>query len=400
MKLISAPAHLQKEFLRLIRNYPQYYWATAWAGISPTLFKELEKNEDKISQLVIGTHFFQTHLDFIARFINSKKVRFIKQPEGTFHPKIYLFYDSDRKWEILIGSANFTYEAFTNNTEATVLISSTNNKSIELLNSALKLIKKCWSEGQYFTASDLDKYRTAWKNHRPKIKSLSGTYGGTTKKPKPIYEIPVTNMTWSDFVSKVASEKGHGLDNRLKVIKIAHSLFNKVNHFSELDEDERKFIAGIPNKLKVDKGVNWGYFGSMKGCGNFKNKIILNDKNISLALDQIPASGQITRAHYDDFLTYFKISFHGNYLATATRLLAMKRPDVFICLDSRNKSNLCKDFAIVQGGMNYDRYWDDIILRIYDSTWWQSPKPLNEKEDALSNARAAFLDSLYYDYKH
>ncbi|MFX5684784.1 hypothetical protein ABTE42_21900, partial [Acinetobacter baumannii] len=77
-------------------------------------------------------------------------------------------------------------------------------------------------------------------------------------------------------------------------------LFESVNHFNELTEDQRKFIAGIPNKLDIAGAEDWGYFGSMKGAGIFKNKIKENDRNVSKALDQIPFAGQITKRHYDN----------------------------------------------------------------------------------------------------
>ena len=74
----------------------------------------------------------------------------------------------------------------------------------------------------------------------------------------------------------------------------------------------------------------------------------------------------------------------------------MKRPDIFLCLDSKNRSALCKDFGIIQSAMGYERYWDDIVERIYDCDWWRNPKPKNDTERRISEARAAFLDSLYY----
>ena len=98
-----------------------------------------------------------------------------------------------------------------------------------------------------------------------------------------------------------------------------------------------------------------------------------------------------------EILKYFTKVFTGNYIATATRLLAMKRPDVFVCIDNKNRSNLCKAFGIIQLGLDYGRYWDEIIERIYDSHWWQNPDPKDSVENVVSDFRAAFLDSLYYD---
>lgn len=74
----------------------------------------------------------------------------------------------------------------------------------------------------------------------------------------------------------------------------------------------------------------------------------------------------------------------------------MKRPDIFVCLDKKNKSALCRDFGIIQSKMGYERYWDDIVVRIYDSDWWLNPNPKDKIELKVSEARAAFLDSLYY----
>jgi len=396
MKLIITSTELETEFKRLTRQYKKYYWATAWAGVSSSLFSELTTKKDRIEKIIVGIHFYQTHPDFIETFLDSNKIKFIKQPDGTFHPKLYLFYDNVNEWELLVGSANFTNAAFTTNTEATTLIKSNDNNAEKILETAFNLIEKSWSDANKFTKSELEKYRIAWKNHRPKISSLSGRYGGSKKPSRPIYESPATNMTWREFMSQVKNDP-HGLENRLGVITKSKELFDSKDHFNLLEEDGRKFIAGIPNKLKVDANIDWGLFGSMKGAGIFKNKIIENNTNISKALDQIPLYGQITKTHYDNYIEYFKKTFSGNSIATATRLLAMKRPDTFVCLDSKNKSNLCKDFGITQSGMTYSRYWTDIIVRIFDSDWWINPEPKNEQEENISKARAAFLDAKYYE---
>jgi len=397
MKLITTATKLEKEFRRLTKQYEHFYWATAWASSGSKLFNDLLTNKDKIQKIVVGIHFYQTHPDFIEAFLNNRKVRFIQQPEGTFHPKLYLFTDRSDKWELIIGSANFTTEAFSRNTETSLLITHKDINSTDTYNNAIKLVNETFSDGKTFNKTDLDKYRTTWKNHRQKIKSLSGQYGGKKRKPKPIHEVQMMSRSWDEFMNEVRNDPTHGLDRRLRVIEIAQELFESVNHFNELTEDQRKFIAGIPNKLKIDGAEDWGYFGSMKGAGIFKNKIKENDRNVSKALDQIPLSGQITKRHYDNFIKFFTQTFTGNYIATATRLLCMKRPDTFVCFDSKNRSALCKDFGIIQSEMDYERYWDDIVERVYDSDWWQNPNPKNDTEEKVSEARAAFLDSLYYE---
>ena len=73
-------------------------------------------------------------------FISIKHIQ-IQYPEGTFHPKLYLFIDSSEKWELIIGSANFTKEVFLQNIEACILLTNKNNNSSETFVNAIKLIE-------------------------------------------------------------------------------------------------------------------------------------------------------------------------------------------------------------------------------------------------------------------
>jgi hypothetical protein len=47
--------------------------------------------------------------------------------------------------------------------------------------------------------------------------------------------------------------------------------------------------------------------------------------------------------------------------------------------------------------MTYDRYWEEIIARIQDAVWWNSPKPKDERQGEVWNGRAAFMDALFYE---
>ncbi len=44
-------------------------------------------------------------------------------PDGVFHPKLYLFENDPKEWECIIGSPNFTKSAFEDNSETAMLIS-------------------------------------------------------------------------------------------------------------------------------------------------------------------------------------------------------------------------------------------------------------------------------------
>lgn len=141
----------------------------------------------------------------------------------------------------------------------------------------------------------------------------------------------------------------------------------------------------------------------MFGAGVFKKLINTNSSGLSRALDAIPPIGEVQREHYLQFIAAYVASYpqrkwHG--LATATRLLAMKRPDYFVCFDAENRDGLCKAFGIGLGHHDYERYWDSVIERVLVSRWWSSPRPTgNSRGSAIWDGRAAFLDSLYYKPK-
>jgi hypothetical protein len=401
MKVISNHKELNKEFKRLSEQYSKYYWAVAWASTSNTQFEFLQANQHKIENIVVGLHFYQTHPEFIKAFLSHKGVKFIKQPEGTFHPKVYLFFDNNSKWELIMGSANFTDAAFSKNCEANILITSEDNEAADVLKSILALVKSSWNDGSYFDKAELQDYERVWKNQQQKINSLSGLYGGTKIRSKQFFNSPIAKMTWDDYAAGVHKDKRGNLEKRLELLTEIRKMFEREAHFSKLLVEERKFIAGMPNKhpLSISKKVDSGWFGSMKPALTFKKEIILNNLNISNALDQIPLNGQVTEADYFRFVELFKEISNKKFVAPASRLLAMKRPDVFVCVDGMNKKKLCSAFGIVQTKMTYERYWTDIIASIIDSHWWQNPKPVNEFDKNISLARAAFLDSLYYEYK-
>lgn len=396
MKLITTSKELVAEFVELIEEFDSFYWASAWASINHKAFEKLLAKRKSIRKIVVGIHFYQTHPGFIEPFIDDNSVRFVEQPSGVFHPKIYLFENPRFDWKLIVGSANFTKSAFSKNLEASVLISKHDVNANDVYLRAKKVIDDSWSEGKTFTKEKFDGYKITYKNQQKYLNKISGKYGKSKSGSLANHQISIINKSWRDFVKGVKEEKYHSLQKRIRVLDIARTFFSRVAHFNQLDIDERKFIAGLPNNLKIDGAEEWGYFGSMKGAGEFKKLIRLNNTDISKALDQIPLFGQITRKNYDAYIKLFNKAWPGNKVATATRLLCMKRPDVFLCFDSKNRKALCNDFGISQT-MDYDKYWNEIIERIYDSEWWINPNPQTNEEILISNSRAAFLDSIYFE---
>jgi hypothetical protein len=163
-------------------------------------------------------------------------------------------------------------------------------------------------------------------------------------------------------------------------------------HFHNIDHDSRRGIAGFGEV----EGIDWLWFGSMKGAGYYKQAINQNSQQVSEALDKIPLTGEITEQHFNQYLELFRTAFEKSGIATATRLLAMKRPDYFICLDSKNRSKLCEAFVIPKT-VGLDDYWEKVVERLTDSNWWNSEQPEDPQQRRIWSGRAAFLDVLFYE---
>ncbi len=212
--------------------------------------------------------------------------------------------------------------------------------------------------------------------------------------------IEIFKITWQEFFWHVKNERNVGLrgdlniHGRIKVLEAARNRFYSHPHFEDINVEARKELAGFV----AGKGeIRWTQFGSTQSAGRFKQAINQNNHYISLALDQIPLEGSLNRKQYQGFIDTLQKAFEsgGVGIATATRLLAMKRPDYFVCLNGKNKNELCKAFGIPKN-IHFDNYWDLIVAQIIGSVYWRAEKPTDPVELAVWNGRVAFLDSLFY----
>lgn len=256
------------------------------------------------------------------------------------------------------------------------------------------LIDGYWQVARAIEKKEVAAYREVWNRKQPALRRLAGLYG-SSRPTKPPTSSTVMSMAWDRYFATIKADPYHGFEERCALLAIVRSAFSEHAAFALMDLPLRKTIAGLPNKQEP----RWGWFGSMKGAGYYHQAVNENNKRISLALDAIPLKGVVTRADYDQYIAVLVEAFpngrHG--IAIASRLLAMKRPDQFVCLDSKNRRSLCNDFGITQTRMTYDRYWDEIIERILDAPWWNSKRPGDQLAAAVWDGRAAMLDAIFYE---
>ncbi|HHO0145358.1 NgoFVII family restriction endonuclease [Providencia stuartii] len=393
MKILNTNRELKSNLKRMISCYKYISFGVAWATSKTDLYELLLSHKNKIKIGVIGTHFYQTHPDVLDDFCMSKKVKFILQPNGVFHPKIYLFWNDEYDWSVVIGSANFTYGAMEKNTELCVLIQQDDsNYELEYF---VGLISNYEKNAQSITVNEAKRYRNIWNVRSRSLMKIAEVYNKS--KNTNILHSKVLTMDWNELYKEIQNDPYHGFKDRINLLKKINYYFEGNVHFSNMDVGVRCGIAG----LRSEEIKNWAWFGSMIGAGKYYNAINSNNINISNALDEISLSGTITRDSYLEYVELFKRAFPEGRdgVGIATRLLSMKRPDQFICYNEQNKKGLAEEFCLSKRNLNYEEYWDLIIERIMVTPWWNSEWPSSGIERSAWQGRVAMLDVLFYKEK-
>lgn len=396
MKLLTTPHDIENTLSKLIISSESISFASAWASASAKAFKTLLKHSNKINKIVVGIHFYQTHPNFIKEFIENEKVKFITNPNGIFHPKMYLFVKNDNDWDCLIGSANFTKSAMEKNSEIMIHINSKDINSNETYKQIVDEINTYFNQATIFTQGDYEAYLKVWTKKSKKLLDIQDNFNSNNNKP--IFKSKIIMQDWSEYSKRVKNDKNNSFDVRLEQLNKATEYF-KSSTFANMTASKRKQLAGISNKDNNNPNIDWMYFGHMVSP-RFKTRINEDYFDISESLECIPLVGKVTKKDYMCYIQYFQEhSGYGYGISTISRLLTMKRPDVFFCVTGENKNALYEDFGIEKDikSHEYERYWDEIIQRIHKSEWFNIKEPSDVVEKNLWNKRVAMLDAIFYE---
>ncbi|MCP1343033.1 hypothetical protein BIS07_12355 [Halomonas sp. FL8] len=210
-------------------------------------------------------------------------------------------------------------------------------------------------------------------------------------------------LTWQDFLEGVRNDPHGSPKSRLEILEAARDLFERKGSLKQMTQNERCAIAGTGSQQesKTYRGLHWSWFGTMRGLGTFASLINKAPDNISDALYHIPLSGDVDQEHYEHFVADFSRAFTGEpragNIATASRLLAMKRPDHFIALNRANQRGLAEGFGVGYTTIRLDTYWNKIVMPTRLSPWWNHPKPRSGMFNRrVWDARAAMMGCIYY----
>jgi len=84
----------------------------------------------------------------------------------------------------------------------------------------------------------------------------------------------------------------------------------------------------------------------------------------------------------------------GVALGTATRLLCMKRPDLFLPANNASVVNIARVFGTIP---NTAEKYLRLVETIWKFPWFSASKPAEASSLRIWNARVALLDAIFYE---
>lgn len=388
-----------REAIRLVNHSKEVAIAVAWATQNEVL--DVLLTSGKISRAVVGTHMYITHPAVLRRFAELAGARVVLPDEPRlFHPKVYLFTNGGTS-SAIIGSHNLTARAFNaGNVEASVLIEGPSDESV--FRDLDGFVRSTWSTADIIDEDTfLFAYEKQYLAKRPFHDALKSFH--RVKRPLASSAGPSPmDISWKEFVERVRNDEQHTLDGRLAVLERAQRLFGERESFASMTRMERKAIAGTYGRVESGlDDISWGWFGTMFGQGDFKNLVNESPAGLSASLDCIPPSGEVSEEHFDAFVEVFNRAFkdkaHKGGYPVASRLLAMKRPDQFVAVNSQNRRGIAAACGVAHTTLNLGNFWERIIVPIRLSPWWLQPRPNKGVPARVWDCRAALLDSIYYE---
>ena len=212
----------------------------------------------------------------------------------------------------------------------------------------------------------------------------------------------VLSASWEDYYQQLNQlSAGYQVSACLKLLNDADQLLNQGRALSESTPSERNLIAGLKDAtLEKTLAYDHQLLGDMQGFGSFKKIVKSDPAGLEKLMRVIPTNGPIDGWHFMQFVDTYQQWFECNgfkqsQLFPATRLLAMKRPDQFVSI-SEETLQLFTDALKVKRFKKgeFQRYWDDIIVPLQKSAWFNAVQPMDPAQIPFHRVRFALLERM------
>lgn len=367
--------------------------ATAWATGNDGLRKLQEKSERLKIRVVVGLWGNITDPMVLRTLDSIGKLRVVGS-DRRFHPKIFVFRNK-KKSVAWIGSANFTSGGFGVNEE--LMFETQDTEAIEAW------FKRLWRGCDRLEDGAIEEYARKRKRNPPEPLPLPK--GVTPRLEDGPLELLQGVADWNGYVDALRQCDMWWLsrtDDYYSVLGEANCWEETIRELrfvvnrdlKRISEDEKKALLGL--RSADDK---WALLGRMRQPA-FK-AIFLNKYNLNTVKD---ALRDVTGADDGDFpgaaIDTYKRIIRVNQVAhgTATRLLALARPDYIVSFNKKSRNGLEEYLGLSLSGepLPPEKY-RTLLESLYEKPWFNVPHPKNPHEGSIWSMRAALIDCFVYN---
>lgn len=181
-----------------------------------------------------------------------------------------------------------------------------------------------------------------------------------------------------------------GPNSYVEEIEFAQDAFHDHGMFAKIPLQKRERVAGF--------GSSNGYLGRMEGAARFKPVVRQSPELIGAHLDALPIAGPVSQELIEQVVRGL-CAIRGVGLPSATRLLSVKRPDLFLPVNGANRDEVVERFGPVRvlpeaATEDYFR----ILRRVHEYPWFNADRPPKSEVERRSiwDYRVALLDALLY----
>ena len=399
---------LAGEFEKKLASAKRVDIASAWATFGPALDLLCAARRERRVKIraMIGTFGNATDPDALVKLREIGELCVVSGGKALFHPKVYIF-RNDKKSSVWIGSANCTRAGFGRNEE---VVYETGNHG-----EAAAWFSKRWKElGGPSPASAIDKYRRRRK--RQGVSRAAAQLAGQPEQGQRLRaDLLDGAASWAEYLAALercdelwADEGVHWtvLGEECSYVhtieegkRVAHR-----NSWVGLTDQERTILLGLRDGVD---GV-WGLLGSLTAAGDVKgvfnrsgearNRRALNrvrnavETVIDAPDEKFPgiAVRALERIRREDGFN------HG----TATRLLALARPDRLVSVNKGSRAGLATAFNFrgTKGTtLGKPKNYGLLLEKLYGKPWYCDRPGRSKRSRQLWSMRAALIDSFVYD---
>lgn len=192
-------------------------------------------------------------------------------------------------------------------------------------------------------------------------------------------------MSWRKIKKKSTQNKNFPITSFFEILEESKKML-KIG-FRKLDVYEKGCFVG-KYRWGRNKKIEWYFLGDMR---RVLKKTFNNWDYIEMALNCIPPNGYtVEEKHYKNFFDYLKKGVHiKKGISFATRLLCLKRPDVFVSVTKTNRPKLIELFG---GTLTSSKSYWNFIKQVQNSKWYQEVP----RKDDCYHYRMALLDVIAY----